>query len=235
MDFKGHYQDKDVVNSYDSLRNKGLKGRVIRKLELRYVDYLTGSPKEQSILEVGVGTGFISKMLIRKGNFSGIDTSQEMLDVTKRLLGDVKLSVGDIKNLKIKNKFDKAVTIRVISHFYKKDAIIALNSLNLALKENGELVFNLENRSLFRRLARGILRWGSTYNYQYSKREIYEIAKKSDFNVSEVIYLDHLFILPFHLLNKLSFNKLENFIFNLEWRLRNIGFMSNNSFIKCKK
>ncbi len=235
MDFGSYYKNKRVVDSYDSVRVNGIKAAIIRMLELKMVDLLVEKNDKQKILEIGIGTGFISKLLVTKGKFCGMDSSKEMLKKTKENLGKVKLVEGSILNIKIKEKFDKVVTIRVISHFNKKDTITALKNVNKILEKGGEVIFNLENKSLLRRVLRKLRNWGGTYNYQYAERDIFEIAKESGFDVTEIVYIDHLFILPLHLLNKILVNSLNRFIFNIEIKLRKVRLMSGNSFIKCRK
>ena len=109
---------------------------------------------QQKILEIGVGTGFISRLLAKKGKFYGMDISQEMLDKASEVLKHARLIKGDILTKKIKDKFDTVVTVRVISHFNKKDATKALENIAKLLNKYGEVVFNLENKSLIRRIAR---------------------------------------------------------------------------------
>ena len=238
MNFKEYYKDKGVAETYDYKRFKGIKAGIVRRLEYTYVDLLT--VKASKILEIGTGTGFISKLLINKGKFYGKDVSQEMLNQTLETLKKlgkkpVKLEIADILNLNKKEKFNEVVTIRVISHFNKDDAILALKNINNVLDKEGKLIFNLENKSILRRFLRKIRNWGSTYTFQYSDKDIYDLAEKTNFKVEEIIYLDHFFIYPLHLVNKLFFNKLSNFIFNLELKLKNTRFMSSNSFIRCVK
>jgi len=235
MKFQEYYQKKDVVNSYDHLRLSGIKAKVIRKLELKFIDFLVEKNKNKKILEIGVGTGFISKLLIKKGDFSGMDISKEMLKKASKNLGKVNLIPGDILNLKLKNKYDTIVTIRVLGHFNKKDAIIALRNASSYLKPGGKVIFNLENKSFLKRFVRKIRNWGSTHTYQYSEKDVFGMVKKSNLEVKKIIYLDHLFILPLHLLNKILFNKLENIICRIEFKLKDSPFMHNNFFIKCQK
>lgn len=237
MEFTEYYKDADIVLKYDSQRNSGLKAKVIRKLELIFVDTLTNFKKQEKlkILEIGVGTGFIARLLVKKGKYYGADISKEMLKIAeKRLNGNYqKLIHEDILNPKIKDKFDRIITIRVISHFNKEKSMIALKNIRKLLNKDGEFVFNIENVSRIRRMLRKILNWGSTYNYQYSKKDINDICKIAGFKIKEIIYLDHFFMLPFHLANKLFFNKLDNLIINLELKLKRVSFMSNNSFIRA--
>lgn len=237
MDFSEYYRRKDVVSSYDILRTKGLKGRIVRMLEYAYVDRLVGPRKKQKILEIGVGTGFISRLLVDKGSLHGTDISKEMLRKTSAEIRNAHFFEGNILKLRLKKPnqhFDKVVTIRVISHFKKDDAIKALKNINGALKEGGEAIFNVENISYIRRVARRIMGWGSTYNYQYSKKALREICQEAGLEIRDILYLDHMFMLPLHLLNKLLLNRLEKAIFKMEMGLSKVRFSSNNSFVKCK-
>ena len=239
MNFKEYYKNKQVVNSYDLVRRRGLKGDILRNLELKFVDFLIGNEKKnQKILEIGIGTGFISKLLVKKGKFYGIDISKEMINKAKiNLEGQkyVKLMQGDILNLKIKENFDKIVSIRVISHLKEKEAEIALKKISSILKKGGYFIFNIENLSFMKRIARKIMRWGSTPNYQYTFKKIKKLISKNNLKIDKIIYLDHTFILPLHFINKIMNNKLSSFIIQKEFQLRNIKFMSTNSFIRCKK
>jgi ubiquinone/menaquinone biosynthesis C-methylase UbiE len=235
MEFKEYYKDKGVAEEYDTRRLRGLKAIIVRQLEFFAVDSLIEKSLNSKILEVGVGTGFIAKLLAKKGRLTGVDISPEMLKLASKTVGDAKFLLADVLNLKLGEKFDTAVSIRVISHFSKKDATRALKNINLNLKEKGVLVFNLENKSWLRRFLRRLRNWGSTYNYQYSKSEVEEIVRNSGYKIKRIIYVDHFFILPLHILNNLLFKKLDNFIFKIEKRLSNIRFASNNSFIRCEK
>jgi len=234
MEFKEYYKDKNVVDSYEEIRDKGLKARVFRRLERQFVEILLENCG-QNILEAGVGTGFITEILRKHGKVSGFDISKEMIKKTKSKFPDMNIAEGDILNLKFSKKYDTIVSIRVISHFKFNEAKIALINLNNGLGNDGRIIFNLENRSLIRRFSRKITNWGSTETYQYSNSDINNLLNESGLVKEEIIYLDHLFVMPFHFFNKLLNGKLDNFLFNLEIRLRKVRFMSNNSFIKCKK
>jgi cyclopropane fatty-acyl-phospholipid synthase-like methyltransferase len=96
-----------------------------------------------------------------------------MLRQTKKRLAreEITLGTADILNLNIKKRFDEVVTIRVISHLDREDAKKALVNVNNILKKDGKIIFNLENKSLFRRIARKFRNWGRTYTFQYSKKE----------------------------------------------------------------
>ena len=232
MEFKEYYKKKDVVDSYDKLISKGLKALVVRRLDLAAIDSLL---KKGSILEIGVGTGFIARMLMKKGDFYGIDISSEMLRKVQEFIPKARLSEGNILDLKLARRFDNVVSIRVVSHFNEKDASLALMNVKKILNEQGVFIFNLEKKFALRRLLRKLTKWGSTYTYQYNKEEIEEMMGKVGLKIDKMIYTDHFFLIPLHFLNKLCFNKLEKFITAIELKILNVGFMANNVFIKCRK
>ena len=81
--------------------------------------------RKKKILEVGCGTGFLSLELARKGhNVLGVDISNISIDEANKYLKkkkneNLKLSykVGDINNIKFKEKFDVLIFYRSLHHF----------------------------------------------------------------------------------------------------------------------
>jgi 2-polyprenyl-3-methyl-5-hydroxy-6-metoxy-1,4-benzoquinol methylase len=234
MEFKDYYKNKQVVERYEQERDKGIKARVFRRLERKFVEILLSGCKKD-MLEAGVGTGFITEILRKYGHLDGFDISKEMIIKTKSKFSDMKITEADILNLKLNKNYDTIISIRVISHFKFNDAKTALLNLKNHLNNNGNIIFNLENRSLTRRLLRKIMKWGSTETYQYSSNDITRLIKESGLKISKIIYLDHFFMLPLHFLNKILLSSLDNFIIKLETKLSMVRFTSNNSFIKCQK
>ena len=234
MDFSTYYKNKEVVDTYDLRRLKGFKSQVYRRLERKYVELLLHDCGP-SLLEAGVGTGFITELLRTFGKVRGFDISRTMLEKVRSKFPEVDLEEGDILTFSSKKKYDVVISIRVLSHFNFKDVEKALVNLRALLKSKGQLIFNLENPFIIRLLLRKIINWGSTVTYQYSTKELDVLLKRAGLKQVEKKYLDHFFIIPLHLLNSLFFHRLDNFLFNLELRLSHISFMSNNTFIKCKK
>ena len=234
MEFSEYYKNKQVVESYEERRKKGLKSHIVRALERQAISSLligTGS----NILEAGVGTGFITEILRKHGKVSGFDISPEMIKRTKSRFPDMEIQEADILNLALKKKYGTIVSVRVISHFKPKDAKKAISNLASVLQPRGNIIFNLENPSVIRRLARKITHWGSTETFQYSNSVINDLTISAGLKITDRFYIDHLFILPLHILNKILFSSLDNAIFNLEKKLSSIKFLSNNVFLKCQK
>lgn len=233
MEFSSYYKNKDVVKTYEEKRSKGLKSDITRKLERLAVGILldgTGS----KIIEAGVGTGFITEILRMHGKVSGFDISPAMISETKAKFPDMDIKESSIFNFKAKERYDSAVSIRVISHFKPDEALKAVKNLKAMTKKEGSIIFNLENRSLIRRFLRKLSHWGSTETYQYSAADLDWLAENAGLKIKEKVYIDHSFLLPFHIINKLAFNSLDNFIINLETKLFDIRFASANTFVKLE-
>lgn len=68
----------------------------------------------QTVLEIGVGTGLILEKLLEinsQYNLNGIDHTPAMLDIAKKRLGDqVKLLEADIVSMPSSNQFDVAIS-----------------------------------------------------------------------------------------------------------------------------
>ena len=234
MKFSDYYKNEGVVESYEEKRSKGIKSGIVRVLERAAIEHLMKNTGK-NILEAGVGTGYITEILRKHGKVSGFDISPAMISKTKSKFPDMEIKKQDILNLKLSKKYDAIVSVRVISHFKFDDAKKALENLKKVAKPNASIIFNLENLSPLRRFLRKILRWGSTETYQYSSLEISCLARESGLKIKEQFYIDHFFILPLHVLNKILLNSLRRLIIKLELKLSKVKFASNNTFLSCQK
>jgi 2-polyprenyl-3-methyl-5-hydroxy-6-metoxy-1,4-benzoquinol methylase len=86
--------------------------------------------KIESVLDVGCGEGFTLRRLKENGigeKFTGLDSSIEAIKLGKKENPDLDLGIGDIYDLKLKDKsFDLVVSTEVLEHLKKPE---------LALKE----------------------------------------------------------------------------------------------------
>jgi SAM-dependent methyltransferase len=116
----------------------------------------------KKVLEVGVGTGTVARMLSEQGfDVTGIDSSEEMLKIAKSKLSglDICLKQQDLLNLDLDKKFDSIVfyqgplcIIRTVSGLvmetYLEDNLqvaTSLNKLNHHLKNSGNLVIGIRD------------------------------------------------------------------------------------------
>lgn len=91
----------------------------------------------KSILEVGCGAGHRGQYFIEKGyDYVGLDISSSMLKIARRKYPQIKFIEGDVRNLKIKGKFDAILflgkgSVYLISN---KDVLSAFNSMKKMVK-----------------------------------------------------------------------------------------------------
>lgn len=104
------------------------------------------------ILDVGIGTGRGSLPLARQGlEVTGIDSSQSMLDETRRLAGDtpITLKLGDVEKLPFQDgEFDTLLSLNVVVHFphWRK----LLTEWKRVVKPGGRIVFDVHSLDNYR-------------------------------------------------------------------------------------
>lgn len=229
--FLDFYKDKSIVDNYDNIRMHGFKAGINREIELLTLNNLIGKGK---ILEIGCGTGFITQLLDKKGQVVAVDPSKEMIKIAKKR---TKNSIFINKSLFDYNgkNFDYVVSFRVLGHFEEKEFIRSLNKIHSFLKKDGTFIFNLENKSVLRKLIRKF-RKNRVETYQYSRGEIINFIENNGFKIIELYSLDHFFILsPLYLLNKIFLGKFRGFILKIEKNMIKKSFSSVNWLIKCRK
>ena len=139
-------------------------------------------PNKSTILDVGCGTGKpISQFLSEEGyDVFGVDISKKMISLAKKNSPKAKFQVRDLNKLKFKEKFNAIVCLFVILHLPKRRLSQVFKLFVNALKKEGYLLFSFnegKKEGYFTFFGRKI------YLSQYTKREIEEIIKKSNFKI----------------------------------------------------
>ncbi|HKP94125.1 MAG TPA: class I SAM-dependent methyltransferase, partial [Fibrobacteria bacterium] len=97
------------------------------------------------ILDVGIGTGRASLPLARKGkHVTGIDSSESMLEVTRKLAGDlpVRLLPGDVEKLPFPDAaFDTSMALNVVVHFRAWEKI--MGEMLRVVRPGGRVIFDI--------------------------------------------------------------------------------------------
>lgn len=94
-----------------------------------------------SILDAGCGSGHESKYFFEKGfQVTGVDFSEEMIEIAKREVPEGRFLVADIRNLPgLKEKFDGIFSKAVLLHIPKKEAKEVIDELRDSLRQDGYL------------------------------------------------------------------------------------------------
>lgn len=191
--FTEYYRQKKVTGTYDNQREATEYRRRKRALELRYFLDLIDKKEKERVLELGCSSGFLTKYL---GKVTVIDTSDGMLEITKKKNPSAKCIHADMFNMPFKNNsFDKIVTMRVWNHLDVNDIRQAIRESKRVLKKDGYLIFDTEDDSGIRRLISKIYK--IIYNptgytiYQYSLPRIKRILESEGFKIEKIKIIKH--------------------------------------------
>jgi len=238
-EFREFYEDKIIVKTYDSKRLNSVRQMTLREFERSFPTNIMQN--NSTIIEIGCGTGFITKYLATKGNVLATDSSEAMLKEAKKniITNKVSFSKIDLFKLNLNKKFDYAISIRVILHLNKRDYRRALEGIAPVLKNNGLFIFDLESKSLFKTLCNKISPFyknKEVANPQYSKKDILKNTPNS-FEIIQIVPYDHAIInLPFFIIAEaIASKKVSNVLIFLEKKLDFLPFFNTRWFVVCKK
>ena len=129
----------------------------------------------KSILDLGCGTGMHDKELISRGyNVTGIDLSQEMIEIAKQRVPKAKFRVGDMANFELDEKFDVILTMFAAIGYLTKNKQLEdfFNNVKKYLKEDGMLIIDCWN-------GLGVLRELPSIREKSAEVEGLKITRKS--------------------------------------------------------
>ena len=113
---------------------------------LKLVYSLINKPENKAILDIGIGTGFLTKELYNKGaKITGLDFSGEMVKKAKERMPKAEFYIQDMKkgipDKLQNNKFDYIISSYAIHHISKQEKLDLVNELKSVLNENGVIIF----------------------------------------------------------------------------------------------
>ena len=163
-------------NKKQFLKNRNFFFKFHLKIDPTYI-------KNKEVLDLGCGSGFNSMYFLENdANCTLVDNNLKSLKTAKKNLKSfkkVKFIHSDIRNIKIKKKFDIIHTKGVFHHNYDQKKII--NKFLPFLKKNGKFIYSVATTNdLFLR------------NFQ--KYILYKISKKDDdiFKNAKLLFNKHL-------------------------------------------
>lgn len=148
---KNSWSDKwnfdDWSKSYDEFVRKDNTSLQIYKnydriLNEVFVKSTKNFNSDSKLLEIGVGTGNLSKLFLDKNyNIIGIDQSREMLNIAKQKFPKLKLRLGEFLKIPFENNtFDSIVSTYAFHHLDDEEKIIAIQEMLRVLKSDGKIV-----------------------------------------------------------------------------------------------
>ncbi|WP_432406346.1 methyltransferase domain-containing protein [Wukongibacter sp. M2B1] len=146
--WKDRWNFDSWANTYDNSVKRNIGSTKIYKkyeevLENVYRLGTKNTPINAKILDIGVGTGNLSKKFLENGynNIIGLDQSREMLNVAKSKFPNLKLRLGEFLKIPFENNvFDLIVSTYAFHHLNEEEKSVAIREMLRVLKENGKIV-----------------------------------------------------------------------------------------------
>lgn len=116
------YADPSTAESFDDRRFSGPIGELVASEQARVLTEFIGEIKDQSVLDVGTGTGRAAMLMARRGaRVTAVDASHQMLSIAqRRAIAEnvpVTFAPGDAHQLVFDDRaFDVAISLRVLMH-----------------------------------------------------------------------------------------------------------------------
>jgi SAM-dependent methyltransferase len=180
----------DYLRNYDELSKADLEQEIVDRRYLanqaaKLTSYLEGSPR--SILEVGVGQGFLIRKLREKypaTKITAVDISIPFLKYVKSTV-DVECMVANAENLPFMEEFDLVVASDILEHVI--NPIDFLISVNFSLNQDGLLALRVpfeDNMLQYSRLLGAKYKFAHLRNF--SKRNLVLILNQAGFRVQRI-------------------------------------------------
>ena len=113
--------------------------------EHRFYDSVLKKYDRHSILEIGCGSGMLARRFLKDGyDYTGLDLSNEMLDIARSEVKTDKFVQGDMRNLSINRQYDSVlITGRSIAYNIENEEVLnTFTGIHKVLKNNGLLIFD---------------------------------------------------------------------------------------------
>ena len=224
-----------VYDEYAFNQSRGLE--LVNSLEKSFVEnVLKKSKKEEIYIDLGVGTGRFSEILLKRGKkVKGLDFSDKMIKASKRKLkmfyesGQIGFELHDLnKPLSYPdNTFDGAICIRVIK--YVKHWKKLISEINRVLKPKGVLILEISNKYSVQSIS-------SLYTnyFTFSQGDVEALLKENGFRIGDKGYG---FKLPLFFYSKINSKSGLKVVLLIEKVLLNLfgAFLSRNIIYYCRK
>ncbi len=161
-----------TINTYNRIAHQYAESRwnAVSRFRIRaykkFIKYVKGT----EILDAGCGPGKDAAILISKGfNVIGVDASKGLLKEAKSRVPEGTFILGDLRNLRLKRKFDGIWCCASLLHLRKADVGEVINSFKKMLNADGILFIALK-------LGEG----ESIKTYNYGNKRFFAYYKKAE-------------------------------------------------------
>lgn len=160
---------------------KDIRNVVFDKLN-QYVRMRLPPGKGRKALDIGSGHGRIVSYLIEKGyEVTAVEFSEEFINEIRAKFPEVKVTLGDVRNINFDAKFDIVTCIELVQNLDKKDL------LNLLVKLAGTtkfLLINISNKNSFHARWVKFRGWANRFVFAYTPKEFDQLLEQAGFTIT---------------------------------------------------
>lgn len=192
MNFTSKQKREFVKDDYNAIAN--LYANEDRNLKLYggYVNKFVESLNGNKVLDVGCGAGEFSNFLAGSNlNVTGVDFSENLINIAKRRYKDVKFVLSDICDFDATNKFDGIFSKDTLFHLPDSDLTLVLNKLYNLLNPNGKFCLILDiPKQDGEAIYKEPLDNNYTLYYNYlTTDKIKNLLLKANFKINEIAFV----------------------------------------------
>jgi len=190
----GALYGKEMAPWYDELYVNLLS----TKEEIEFLDKIFKKYKIRKVLDIACGTGRHSIALKKLGyEVTGIDLSKSMIKYAKNKASSLGLKIPfyvmDMRNIKIRRKFDAAIIMYTsFTYMYRNEDIIdSLMSIKNILRRGGILLIDVVN--FWSKISRGNFKRKTKNTIRKGNKKLEIIYKNEIDAINPIVYLSGIF------------------------------------------
>jgi 2-polyprenyl-3-methyl-5-hydroxy-6-metoxy-1,4-benzoquinol methylase len=108
------------------------------------------APGQPKVLDMGCGTGWFARDLVKIGDVTGIDLSETAIEIAGECVPEARFMQGDVYSLQLPEKhFDVVISMQVLSHVQDQPRYLARAAQ--FVKPGGYFILTTDNRFVVQR------------------------------------------------------------------------------------
>ncbi|MGD0078503.1 MAG: methyltransferase domain-containing protein [Sedimentisphaerales bacterium] len=186
--------DRYKTATAQSYEKKSVMDYLVRIPSNKTLIPLIDNIKGKKVLDVGLGTGWYTKLLLENNNVIGIDRNPHLCSLP------IKVHQGDatqLCELTGDEKFDVVFSTWMTEYLEERQLQQFFSEAKKTLKDNGRLITTVISKGGFgflyiaaARTIRGIVK------YNYSRKQVLDMLKEAGFADIKIINLNSWFYIP---------------------------------------
>lgn len=179
---------KTVIKDYNDIAKLYSDEFFGTKAYEKYIDNFLKLLNGKKILDVGCGNGTDCKYIKGKGyDINGIDLSENMLEIAKDRVPNVKFEIMDMTKMNYSNNiYDGIISNCSLFHIPDEEVLLTLKEFNRVLKEDGKILIIVQEGKGEEMVDEPYRPGTKVYMNFFSEKYIIDLLKESKFEIISI-------------------------------------------------